>query len=350
MLRDALLVAGKDLRIELRSRVALWQVLPFAVLSLVLFAFALGPGTRVLRAAAPGLFWLAVLFSTVLATQRSFAIESGEGTRDGLRALGHRPRRGLPRQGGGRRPQQLAVLQLVLFGRRSSLFFDVRLQHALAGRRRLAAGHRRAWPSPASSTAPCRPGYGCARRCCRCSSSRSSPRCCWPGRGRGRPPLSGPVVTGLVVAADPRAPSPRSTSSWASSSTGRSRRPGERPFPPPSPPTLGAAGRARRPRGDGGHGLARPVGDPAGPGAGQPRPPASTCTRRSPGWPSTCAVRAGRPRASSTCGGAPGRCSGTAWLPPRWRSGVVFNALTLVTGVDLGPAHAGACGGPGTPG
>ncbi len=91
MLRDAVLVAGKDLRIELRSRVALWQLVPFAFLALILFAFALGPGQGPLRAAAPGLFWLAVLFSTVLATQRSFAIESGEGTRDGLRLSGIDP-------------------------------------------------------------------------------------------------------------------------------------------------------------------------------------------------------------------------------------------------------------------
>src|SRR5271168_768902 len=91
MWHDALLVAGKDLRIEARSRVALWQVVPFAVLSLVLFAFALGPGQHALRTAAPGLFWLAVLFSTVLAVQRSFAIESGEGTRDGLRLSGIDP-------------------------------------------------------------------------------------------------------------------------------------------------------------------------------------------------------------------------------------------------------------------
>jgi heme exporter protein B len=91
MWRDALLVAGKDVRIELRSRVALWQVLPFAVLVLVLFGFALGPGPTVLRTAAPGLYWLAVLFSTVLATQRSMAIESGDGTRDGLRLSGIDP-------------------------------------------------------------------------------------------------------------------------------------------------------------------------------------------------------------------------------------------------------------------
>ena len=36
MWHDAVLVAGKDLRIEARSRVGLWQVVPFAFLVLVL--------------------------------------------------------------------------------------------------------------------------------------------------------------------------------------------------------------------------------------------------------------------------------------------------------------------------
>lgn len=91
MWRDALLVAGKDLRIEARSRVVLHQVAPFAVLVLVLFAFALGPDRSPLVHAAPGLFWVAVLFATVLAVQRSTAVESAEGTRDGLRLSGLDP-------------------------------------------------------------------------------------------------------------------------------------------------------------------------------------------------------------------------------------------------------------------
>lgn len=91
MWRDALLVAGKDLRIELRSRVVLHQVLPFGVLVLLLFAFALGPDRGALRQGAPGLFWLAVLFAGVLAVQRSVAVEAGEGTRDGLRLSGLDP-------------------------------------------------------------------------------------------------------------------------------------------------------------------------------------------------------------------------------------------------------------------
>lgn len=91
MWRDALLVAGKDLRIEARSRVVVNQVAPFAVLVLVLFALALGPDHRELGRAGPGLFWVAVLFCGLLAIQRSVAVESGEGTRDGLRLSGLDP-------------------------------------------------------------------------------------------------------------------------------------------------------------------------------------------------------------------------------------------------------------------
>lgn len=91
MLRDAVLVAGKDLRVEARSRVTLNQVAPFAVLVLVLFAFALEPDRGLLTRAAAGLFWLAVTFSALLAIQRSFAIESSDGARDGLRLSGLDP-------------------------------------------------------------------------------------------------------------------------------------------------------------------------------------------------------------------------------------------------------------------
>lgn len=91
MWRDAVLVAGKDLRIELRSRVATNQVAPFAVLVLVLFAFALDPDRGVLEKASAGLFWVAVVFSALLAVQRSFSLEAGDGARDGLRMSGLDP-------------------------------------------------------------------------------------------------------------------------------------------------------------------------------------------------------------------------------------------------------------------
>jgi heme exporter protein B len=91
VIRDALVVAGKALRLEARSRVALNQVLPFALLVLVLFAFALDPDRGVLEEATPGLYWVAVLFSGLLALQRSFAVEAADGNRDALRLSGLDP-------------------------------------------------------------------------------------------------------------------------------------------------------------------------------------------------------------------------------------------------------------------
>lgn len=81
MLRDALLVAAKDLRIERRSRVALNQVAPFAALVLMLFAFALEPDRGVLARAAAGLFWVAVSLASILAVQRSVTVEANDALR-----------------------------------------------------------------------------------------------------------------------------------------------------------------------------------------------------------------------------------------------------------------------------
>jgi heme exporter protein B len=91
MWRDALLIARRDLTIEMRSKVGLWQILPFGLLALFLFAFALGPRSDLLEAAAPGLFWLAVLFSSILAAQRSLNIEGSPATREANRLLGLDP-------------------------------------------------------------------------------------------------------------------------------------------------------------------------------------------------------------------------------------------------------------------
>nr|MBO2502698.1 cytochrome C biogenesis protein [Thermoanaerobacterales bacterium] len=82
MWRDATLVAGRDLRVELRSRVTTNQVAPFALLVLVLFAFALDPDGPVLQRATPGLYWITVLFAAVLAIARSAAIDEADGVRD----------------------------------------------------------------------------------------------------------------------------------------------------------------------------------------------------------------------------------------------------------------------------
>jgi len=89
--RDAALVGGKDLRVEWHSRVAAMQVAPYAVVVLLLFGFAFDQDHALLTQAAPGLFWVAVLLSSLLAVQRSYAIESSDGARDGLRLTGLDP-------------------------------------------------------------------------------------------------------------------------------------------------------------------------------------------------------------------------------------------------------------------
>jgi heme exporter protein B len=88
--RVARLVAGKDLRVELRSRVVSNQVLPFAALVMVMFAFALDNDT-VLTRVAPGLVWLAALFSLLVLVQRAFAVETADGALDALTVAGVRP-------------------------------------------------------------------------------------------------------------------------------------------------------------------------------------------------------------------------------------------------------------------
>ena len=91
LLGDARLVAAKDLRLERRSKVGLAQMLPFALLVLLLFAFALDPDRGVLDRATAGLFWVTVLFTAVLAVQRAFSVEVDDGVMDSLRLSGLAP-------------------------------------------------------------------------------------------------------------------------------------------------------------------------------------------------------------------------------------------------------------------
>lgn len=129
MWRDAALIAAKDLRIELRSRVGTQQVAPFALVVLVLFAFAFDADHSLLHRAAPGLFWVAVLFAAVLAVQRSFALESADGGRDRLRLSGMDPA-GIFLGKAGAVAAQLLALQ-VLLAAGVTLLYSARLAGVL---------------------------------------------------------------------------------------------------------------------------------------------------------------------------------------------------------------------------
>lgn len=86
--RVAWLIARKDLRIERRSRVLTNQVLPFAGVTMIIFGFALNANTDVLELVAPGLVWLATMFSLLLLVQRAFSVESDDGALDAMRVAG----------------------------------------------------------------------------------------------------------------------------------------------------------------------------------------------------------------------------------------------------------------------
>jgi heme exporter protein B len=88
LVRDAGVVAGKDLRIEWRSRVATNQVVPFGGLVVLLFAMALNADRELLHDVAPGLYWVTLLLASTLAVGRSAAVEEGNGARDALRMSG----------------------------------------------------------------------------------------------------------------------------------------------------------------------------------------------------------------------------------------------------------------------
>lgn len=127
LLSQTALVAGKDLRIEARSRVTLNQVLPFAGVVLLLFAFALDPDRGLLPRVAPGLFWVTVLLAGILAVGRAFAVEAENGARDGLRLAGLDPAAVFLGKASGV-AAQLVALEAVL-GVGMFVLYDVDVRH-----------------------------------------------------------------------------------------------------------------------------------------------------------------------------------------------------------------------------
>jgi len=121
MLRDAFLMANKDLRIEWATRVGTGQILPFGALVLILFGLAITPDLTVagverrsvLTQVAPGLFWVTVLLAALFALGRSFAVEAVDGNLDALKMAGLDPA-GIFLGKSAAVAAQLLILQIVL--------------------------------------------------------------------------------------------------------------------------------------------------------------------------------------------------------------------------------------------
>jgi len=76
---------SKDVRLEWRSRDVFNSMLFFAVLVVVIFSFAFEPTAEESRRVVGGLFWVAFLFSTVVALNQSWARELRNGVLDAYR-------------------------------------------------------------------------------------------------------------------------------------------------------------------------------------------------------------------------------------------------------------------------
>jgi len=86
ILRSALLIARKDLAIELRTRSALFSALAFTLLAIVIFYFAWDPTAVTSTDLAPGVLWVIFTFSGLLGLNRSFALEHADHALDALLA------------------------------------------------------------------------------------------------------------------------------------------------------------------------------------------------------------------------------------------------------------------------
>jgi heme exporter protein B len=83
-LRLALVIAGKDIRAELRSRTALLSAVVFAALVLVVFNFARDPTALSATDLAPSVLWVTFALAAMVALNRAFTIEREHGALDGL--------------------------------------------------------------------------------------------------------------------------------------------------------------------------------------------------------------------------------------------------------------------------
>ena len=82
--RRVFAVARKDLTAERRTKSNFNAVVAMAGLILLFFGFALGPDAEGLRNAASGVLWLTILFSGVLAFNRSYQLELEAGALEQL--------------------------------------------------------------------------------------------------------------------------------------------------------------------------------------------------------------------------------------------------------------------------
>jgi heme exporter protein B len=84
MFRHVFAIAGKDLRLEWRTRTSLLSAVVFAALTLLVFNFARDPTAVATLDLAPSVLWVTVAFASVVAMNRAFTVERENNAFDGL--------------------------------------------------------------------------------------------------------------------------------------------------------------------------------------------------------------------------------------------------------------------------
>lgn len=84
VLRHAARIAAKDLRIELRSREIVYTMAFFGALIVVIYSFSFPLRPELVRAATPGMLWVAIAFAGTIGLGRAF---DRERENDTMRAL-----------------------------------------------------------------------------------------------------------------------------------------------------------------------------------------------------------------------------------------------------------------------
>lgn len=84
LLADALVLARKDLLVELRARQAVAAALALAGIALVLVGLAVGPDPARLRTLAPALVWIVLLYAAIAVADRLERIDRSDDAFSGL--------------------------------------------------------------------------------------------------------------------------------------------------------------------------------------------------------------------------------------------------------------------------
>lgn len=77
-------IALKDLKVEVRSKERLYSMMVFSILVMVIFNFAFDPGAEYIKEVAPGILWVALVFSATLGLNKTFSSEKEQDCLQGL--------------------------------------------------------------------------------------------------------------------------------------------------------------------------------------------------------------------------------------------------------------------------